>query len=581
MKKLVPVLLTAAALLLLGGCSAAVAPVNGGQLSESSGALVIPEYAPVSVTLPNGEPVALSDADSRELLALVSSAEDTGDHLVADAYMASASIGGDPDVECLFFESSDGRLLISLPGGELRVTDSADFYRIISGSAFESQYVAEAPVSLVCGEADYTDGVSLSGELLKQKPDGSSQRTRLSAEGVEHPVVIDSVASRFALNFTVSPTEAVATVQDENGNAVFEGTLEKLQSYLPTRNGVYDVSVTAAWKDGGRTGFDGSCTYRFRVSYDLPCTVQAAQTSVVQGQPILVYIRNADADELEVSATGIKYDPYYLEKDDLRVLIFPTHYNTPAGTGSIDITTGDGTVSIPFTIQKYVFKEQRLTISEELSESTVNNDVANYVYTITVQAINDEVDEGRIYFTEPFLQPVEGEITTEFGMKRYVNGEAQSTHAGIDIAAEEGTPVPASNAGRIVFADELQLTGNTVVIEHGSGLKTWYYHMSEITVSEGQMVERGQEIGKVGSTGFSTGPHLHFAATVDGVYISPWYLFGTLPFDSSYRDNLVEWPVEEEESSESSDSSDSSDSSESSDSSDSSDSSSSSESSGS
>ena len=82
MKKLVPVLLTAAALLLLGGCSAAVAPVNGGQLSESSGALVIPEYAPVSVTLPNGEPVALSDADSRELLALVSSAEDTGDRYI-------------------------------------------------------------------------------------------------------------------------------------------------------------------------------------------------------------------------------------------------------------------------------------------------------------------------------------------------------------------------------------------------------------------------------------------------------------------------------------------------------------------
>ena len=549
MKRLFIILLAAAALLALSACGTAV-PVSGTQVSESSGAEEFPVDAPVSVTLPNGEPVALSESEAGLVRSLISGAEETTEQLVASEYMASASVGAENAVECLFFESEDGRLLISLPGGGLRVTETKTFYEVISGDAFRSQYAAEAPVTLFCGETDYTDGVSVSGSLLREKPNGESQNSELSVSGADHPVVIDSVSSRFQLSFSVQPTEALASVRNEDGKTVFEGTVDKLQEYLPTKNGVYDVSVIAAWKDGGRTGFDGFCTYSFRVSYDLPCTVQAAQVSVVQGQPLLVYIRNADADELEVSATGIKYEPYFLEKDDLRVLIYPTHYNTPAGTGSIEITTGDGTVTIPFTIQKFVFKEQRLTISEELSETTVNNDTANYVYTITVQALNNEVDAGEIYFTEPFIQPVEGEITTEFGMKRYVNGEPQSTHAGIDIAAEEGTPVPASNAGRVVFADELQLTGNTVVIEHGSGIKTWYYHMSELTVTEGQMVERGETIGLVGSTGFSTGPHLHFAVTVDGVYFSPWYLFGSLPFDSSYRDSVIEWPAEEEESEE-------------------------------
>lgn len=547
MKKLISVFLTATAFLLLTACRAEVIPTNGGQLSESSEAIEIPDDVSVSVTLPDGDPIELPAQDADALTALIRSAEETENPLVASEYIASAVISGESEIECLFFEGEDGRLLISMPGGSLRTAETETLYAILSSEPFESQYVVSAPVSLLCGEEDYTDGVSVKGELLKLKPDGSSQRTELDTNGAEHPVVIDSIASRFTLRFDVQPTEALVVVENEEEETVFEGTLEELENYLPTRNGLYNVRVTAAWKDGGRTGFDGSCAYRFQVSYELPCTVQAAQTSVMQGQPILVYIRNADEDSLEVSATGIKYDPYYLQKDDLRVLIFPTHYNTPAGTGNIEITTEDGTVNIPFTIQQYVFKEQRLTISEELSETTVNNDTANYVYTITAQAINDEVDAGEIYFTEPFIQPVDGEVTAEFGMKRYVNGEAQSTHAGVDFAADEGTPVPAANAGRIVFADELQLTGNTIVIEHGSGLKTWYFHLSEIDVTEGQMVDRGETIGKVGSTGFSTGPHLHFATTVDGVYFSPWYLFNSLPFDSSYRENVVEWPNEEEE----------------------------------
>ena len=79
----------------------------------------------------------------------------------------------------------------------------------------------------------------------------------------------------------------------------------------------------------------------------------------------------------------------------------------------------------------------------------------------------------------------------------------------------------ASNNGRVLIADSLIETGNTVVIEHGFGLKTWYYHMNELSVKTGDWVKQGDVIGKVGSTGFSTGPHLHFAASVNSVYINP------------------------------------------------------------
>ena len=89
----------------------------------------------------------------------------------------------------------------------------------------------------------------------------------------------------------------------------------------------------------------------------------------------------------------------------------------------------------------------------------------------------------------------------------------------------EGTPVPASNRGQVVFADFVIMTGNTVVIEHGAGLKTIYMHLSELNCSEGDMVEQGDIIGLLGSTGYSTGPHLHFELRINGVKSNPMNLY--------------------------------------------------------
>lgn len=114
-------------------------------------------------------------------------------------------------------------------------------------------------------------------------------------------------------------------------------------------------------------------------------------------------------------------------------------------------------------------------------------------------------------------------LTTEFGQQRYVAGKFQSRHAARDMAAPLGTDVYATAPGKVTFAGELIVSGNTVVIDHGAGIFSSYSHLSEIGVEEGDFVEQDATIGKVGSTGYSTGPHLHFGLVASGYYVDPLY----------------------------------------------------------
>jgi len=117
-----------------------------------------------------------------------------------------------------------------------------------------------------------------------------------------------------------------------------------------------------------------------------------------------------------------------------------------------------------------------------------------------------------------------------FGQLRLYNKTRQSVHAGVDIAAPWGAPVHASNGGRVVLASRLYLSGGTVIIDHGLGVFTFYCHFSKILVKRGDLVGRGQVIARVGNTGRSTGPHLHWAVRIRDVRVDPFSLVG-LPIE--------------------------------------------------
>lgn len=126
------------------------------------------------------------------------------------------------------------------------------------------------------------------------------------------------------------------------------------------------------------------------------------------------------------------------------------------------------------------------------------------------------------------VRPVPGKTLSSFGLLRVLNGEPRSRHAGIDLRAAHGEPVRAAAAGRVVVAEPFYYEGNLIVLDHGLGLATIYCHLSEFAVKAGDMVARGQVIGKAGASGRATGPHLHFGARLGDVRIDPLSLFKLL-----------------------------------------------------
>jgi len=122
----------------------------------------------------------------------------------------------------------------------------------------------------------------------------------------------------------------------------------------------------------------------------------------------------------------------------------------------------------------------------------------------------------------PFIMPVQNALTSPYGVGRSYNGQPVSSfHGGVDIEGAVGTPILAANRGRVVWAEKTEVRGNLVILDHGLGVYTVYAHLSEFGVKTGQTVKQGEIIGKVGSTGLVTGPHLHWEVIVGGVPVNP------------------------------------------------------------
>ncbi|MFA6003705.1 MAG: M23 family metallopeptidase [Elusimicrobiota bacterium] len=166
------------------------------------------------------------------------------------------------------------------------------------------------------------------------------------------------------------------------------------------------------------------------------------------------------------------------------------------------------------------FPEQRLQVSQNFvtprsdDESRAQRDHAR------LQELYARRTPAR-FFSGRFQEPLRGRISADFGERRVFNGIPKSPHGGLDIAAGLGRRVRAPAGGLVALADDLFYSGLTVILDHGYGLFSFYGHLSQLKVSAGAVVERGQVIGLVGATGRATGPHLHWSVRFGPARVDP------------------------------------------------------------
>lgn len=244
-----------------------------------------------------------------------------------------------------------------------------------------------------------------------------------------------------------------------------------------------------------------------------------------QGETALLTVRQPGAASANVRFLAKQY-PLIPAGDGLFWCVLGVGLLVPLGSGLATVTTrarrGEAlaTIDVAYEVVRVDRPVDYLTTTPEVAAVLTVEAAETERYLRTFEQFN--LFEGRPRWNGTMQAPVEGIQTTAFGQGRSINGGPVSgQHSGTDIANEAGTPVRASAAGRIAWAGPMPIRGNTVLVDHGAGVVTGYHHLQEIEVEVGQMVGAGEEIALMGSTGFSTGSHLHWEMTIYGVNVDP------------------------------------------------------------
>ncbi len=348
-------------------------------------------------------------------------------------------------------------------------------------------------------------------------------------------VVIENEGEPLSIDIPVG-NDSTATLS-LNNEVIISGSAEDVVAFQPTDPGHYSYAFTI-YQGNDEEGF-GSFSYSFDYILTLPIppvSILISETDVSQGDMISIHIYDLPQGVVP-SLTSELGNTLFTEKDGVYTTIVPTGYLVTPGVYSATVTAGSYTESFDINVAAYDFGTQSFNMDTSTS-SLADSAEASAEYREAIYPLY-ETKDGNQYWQGEFLMPAEGRISSEYGLARYINGSFDGYHGGIDIAAPQDTPIIAPNNAMVEFAGFLALSGNTIVLDFGGGLKAYMFHLNTLNCAAGELVEKGQHIGGIGTTGYSTGNHLHYQLQIDRYAINPWPTFdGSSPIFGNIDDAI-------------------------------------------
>jgi murein DD-endopeptidase MepM/ murein hydrolase activator NlpD len=210
-----------------------------------------------------------------------------------------------------------------------------------------------------------------------------------------------------------------------------------------------------------------------------------------------------------------------IEYKDKYFLIHAIPYGSELGKNNLEIRINNNISHLSFDVEEKTFDTQNIHISSKYIKPSID----------TQERINLErksLQEAKnIWYNETpdlkFIIPANGIVTGRFGTKRFYNGKEGSFHNGLDIASERTSPIISPSKGKVILTGNYYYNGKFILLDHGKGLKSIFIHLDKILVKKGQIINKGDLIAKMGSTGKSTGPHLHWSLLLNKTYVDPEY----------------------------------------------------------
>ena len=361
-----------------------------------------------------------------------------------------------------------------------------------------------------------------------RKLDGSFGANALADGGESGGTLVIPAGGTLQASFDRAP-DALTVVANRGDLVVYEGNLDSMTAALIYANDT-DLSlvITAEWYQLDDSPYYGKAEYTVNALYDVPASFTMVDKTLSPGEFTILHMENFNPDETITLTSELILPPEIksYQYNGKWFALLPISYENKAGDYSIGVSTNyNSAETLTLRVKEKTFSIETITVTDDALK-TKNTEESweeydKFITPVVAESVQEKLWDGK------FIDPVTGTTTrgtilTAFGTTRFVSTITTAyRHTGIDLSAAKGTEVKATNNGKVVYAGELTLTGNTVVIDHGFGVFSYYYHMDTLNCAAGDMVDKGAKIGTAGTTGFASVSHVHYAVSIDGIYVNP------------------------------------------------------------
>lgn len=336
------------------------------------------------------------------------------------------------------------------------------------------------------------------------------------------------VRGSLALSFSVQPDWLNVRVLS-GGETIYDGLYESIPGDLFAENMTYSVELSAKWYSDPGKDYFGEASYAFQIKVYAPPVFYLGATSIDPGEfAVITGLNVTDPGSVSFSCEpAINFTPVFFAEGESVYALIPISMNIGleeiAESYHFTLQCDGVTQEMVLHINPKTFRAQTYEVTATTCATYRSEKARNDFKASLADVLGSRLAE-RYFGTETCGDPVAGrEIRTGFGLYRTLSATAETyRHEGVDYVVNIGDHAIAAMKGKVTFVGNLTLSGLTVVIDHGFGLKTLYAHLSSTAVSVGDVVEKGADLGVVGKTGFTVDTNLHFGMYVFDVPVSPY-----------------------------------------------------------